>query len=78
MCWQGSGLISTFKLHEERVACFLHAIEDGYEDNPYHSSTHAAGVLQMLHMLLQNGLTQSGVVDESMLLSCYVSGKLWQ
>ncbi|KAK9826258.1 hypothetical protein WJX74_003589 [Apatococcus lobatus] len=53
---KGSGLMSAFDLPDESVACFLRKIEDGYIDNPYHSSTHAAGVLQMMHMLMQHGL----------------------
>ncbi len=45
MLWlQGSGLMASFELQEDAVACFLRAIEDGYQDNPYHSRTHAAGV----------------------------------
>jgi hypothetical protein len=32
-------------------------IEDGYQDNPYHNSTHAAHVLHGLDRLLMSGLT---------------------
>ena len=71
---QGTGLIEAFQLEDEVVACFLREIENGYLDNPYHSSQHAAGVLQMLHMLVQNGLIQSGVLDENLQLSCYMAG----
>ena len=71
---QGTGLIDFFRLKDEVVACFLREIENGYLDNPYHSSQHAAGVLQMLHMLVQNGLIQSGVLDENLQFSCYMAG----
>ncbi|KAK9842956.1 hypothetical protein WJX74_004848 [Apatococcus lobatus] len=70
---KGTGLMDIFQLEEEVVACFLRELEDGYLDNPYHSSTHAAGVLQMIHMLVQNGLIQSGVLDDSLQLSCYMA-----
>ncbi|KAK9826226.1 hypothetical protein WJX74_001194 [Apatococcus lobatus] len=70
---KGSGLISFFNLDEEKLACFLRGIEDGYIDNPYHSCTHAASVLQIIHMLVQNGLIQSGILDEPMQLSCYMA-----
>ena len=68
--------MKAFTLQEEAVACFLRTIEDGYIDNPYHSCVHAAGVLQMLHMLIQNGLRQSGALDETLQLSCYIAGEL--
>ena len=58
------------------MACWMRAIEDGYKDNPYHSSTHAAGVLQMTHMLLTHGLMSSGAVDATMQLACYIAGEL--
>ena len=56
------------------MACFLRAIEDGYQDNPYHSRTHAAGVLQLVHTLVQNGLISSGVLVCTMQLACYLAG----
>lgn len=65
--------MGAFSLPESAMACFLRAIEDAYNDNPYHSCTHAAGVLQLLHMLIQNGLIQSGALDETMQLSCYLA-----
>lgn len=70
---QGSGLMATFQLQEEKVAAFLRDIENGYIDNPYHSAIHAAGVLQMSHMLIQNGLVQSGILDDNLQLSCYLA-----
>ena len=73
---QASGLMSAFNLPEDAVACFLREIENGYMDNPYHSSTHAAGVLQMMHMLMQHGLIQSGVMDQNMQLASYFAGSV--
>lgn len=67
--------MGTFNLQEDVVACFLRQIEDGYKANPYHSRVHAAGVLHMLHLLLQNGLVQSGALDITMQLACYIAGE---
>ncbi|KAK9863546.1 hypothetical protein WJX84_008465 [Apatococcus fuscideae] len=70
---KGSGLIHTFHLNEEKLACFLRAIEAGYSDCPYHSRTHAAGVLQTMHMLSQHGLIQDGVLDSALQLAGYLA-----
>ena len=72
---QGSGLVSLLALNEERLAGFLRKIEAGYLENPYHSRTHAAGVLQATHLLAQNGLIQEGVFDGLLQLSAYISGE---
>ncbi len=66
--------MQSFDLQERAVARFLREIEDGYLDNQYHSRTHAAGVLQLTHMLIGNGLVQSGILDETMQLACYIAG----
>ena len=66
--------MASFGIAEDNVACFLREIEKGYMDNPYHSSIHAAGVLQMMNMLMQHGLIQSGVVDQDMQLASYFAG----
>ena len=57
------------------MACYLRAIESGYQANPYHSAVHAAGVVHMVHMLLTNGLIQSGALEAPMQLACYLAGK---
>ena len=77
ICMQGSGLMQSFGLQERVVACFLREIEEGYLNNQYHSRIHAAGVLQITHMLVQNGLVQSGILDETMQLACYVAGAVY-
>ena len=67
--------MSLLALNEERLASFLRKIEAGYLENPYHSRTHAAGVLQATHLLAQNGLIQEGVFDGLLQLSAYISGE---
>lgn len=69
---QGSGLVSRLALPEEKLAGFLRQIEAGYLDNPYHSRVHAAGVLQITH-LLAHGLIQNGVFDDLLQLSAYMA-----
>lgn len=32
-----SGLISMFRLNEAKLVAFLHTIEEGYPNNPYHN-----------------------------------------
>ncbi|KAK9867764.1 hypothetical protein WJX84_011598 [Apatococcus fuscideae] len=70
---KGSGLLSDFGIQEDIMACFLRSIEAGYLSNPYHSRTHAAGVLHIIHLLVQNGLLQSGVLDGPLQLACYIA-----
>ena len=52
---------------------FLHRVEEGYKNNPYHNSTHAADVLQTLHVLLHRGGLVPGYADPMSLLACYVA-----
>lgn len=51
-----AGHIKKFQLDKGKLCRYLHRIEQGYDaSNPYHNSTHVAGVLQMTHMLLCHG-----------------------
>ena len=70
---QGSGLVESLSISEHRLATFLCRVEAGYVDNPYHSRVHAAGVLQMMHLLMRNGLVQTGVLDSITELACYMA-----
>ena len=36
---------------------------------------HATSVLQIMHMLMQNGLIRLGVLQDVMVLACYLSGE---
>ena len=44
-----------------RLAAYLRRIEDGYQDNPYHSRIHAADVVRTLHVVLTR-VSAEGVV----------------
>ncbi|KAK9825726.1 hypothetical protein WJX74_001516 [Apatococcus lobatus] len=70
---KGSGLVESLSISEHRLATFLCRVEAGYVDNPYHSRVHAAGVLQMMHLLMRNGLVQTGVLDSITELACYMA-----
>ncbi|KAF5833632.1 hypothetical protein DUNSADRAFT_10011 [Dunaliella salina] len=51
-----TGLISGFSLHPTKLARFLRCIEAGYSPHtPYHNATHAADVVQTLHVLMHKG-----------------------
>lgn len=52
---------------------FLHCVEEGYKKNPYHNSTHAADVLQTMHVLLHRGGLVPGYADPMTLMACYLA-----
>lgn len=69
-----NGLVDSLKMDEHKLAAFLIRVEDGYPDNPYHNRTHAADVLQSMHVLLTNaGVRELGYCPEHNLLACYLA-----
>eukprot|EP00834_Sanchytrium_tribonematis_P004089 NODE_184_length_13742_cov_0.550539.p1 type:complete len:722 gc:universal NODE_184_length_13742_cov_0.550539:9675-7510(-) len=46
-------LFRKLNINEEKCVNFFTAVENGYHSNPYHSSTHAADVVQTLSYFLQ-------------------------
>ncbi|KAG2451651.1 hypothetical protein HYH02_003431 [Chlamydomonas schloesseri] len=68
---QRAGLISRFKLNPVVLARFLRCVESGYVNTPYHNSTHAADVLQMLHVIIHNAQLHVHYLDELGLLAMY-------
>ncbi|PNW82682.1 hypothetical protein CHLRE_06g289400v5 [Chlamydomonas reinhardtii] len=68
---QRSGIISRFKLSGVTVARFLRHIEAGYPDNPYHSATHAADVLQTLHVIIHGAQLHVHYLDALGLFAAY-------
>ncbi|KAG2441899.1 hypothetical protein HXX76_003505 [Chlamydomonas incerta] len=68
---QRSGLISRFKLNPVALARFLRCVESGYVNTPYHNSTHAADVLQMLHVIIHSAQLHVHYLDELGLLAMY-------
>ena len=64
------------ELDQGKLAIFLRRVEDGYNDTPYHSKSHAADVLQSMHTLLTLGGLASRMNDELVMLagkSCNLS-----
>ncbi|KAK9831575.1 hypothetical protein WJX74_000880 [Apatococcus lobatus] len=70
---KGSGLMTAFNICENQLVNFLQQIEAGYPDNPYHNRVHATCVLQVMHLLMQNGLIKLGVLQDVMVLACYLA-----
>lgn len=57
------------ELDPTKLARFLRRVEDGYNDTPYHSKSHAADVLQSMHTLLTLGGLASRMNDELIMLA---------
>ena len=57
------------ELDSGKLARFLRRVEDGYNDTPYHSKSHAADVLQSMHTLLTLGGLASRMNDELVMLA---------
>lgn len=56
MCYRifhDTGLVESFKVPEKEFLAFLHALENGYRDKPYHNRMHAADVLHGVSVLLR-------------------------
>jgi len=65
-----TGLIARCSLAPAALARFLRRIEIGYHNNPYHNATHAADVLQTLHVALhRGGLVEAGYAGPHWLLA---------
>ncbi|KAG2451384.1 hypothetical protein HYH02_003986 [Chlamydomonas schloesseri] len=65
------GLVSQFRIEPTKLARLLRTIEQGYADNPYHNSTHAADVLQTFHVLLRGAGLTTHYLDRVGLLAAY-------
>lgn len=69
-----SGLITHFRLKEAQLVAFLQRIEAGYPNNPYHNRMHAAGVLQLMHLIIhKGGLRRLKVVNKVTTLTCIIA-----
>jgi hypothetical protein len=68
-----SGLVSEFKLSHRTLIRFLRIIEAGYNNNPYHNSTHAAHVVQGVHSLLSTGGLRPVYADSMGALALYLA-----
>ncbi|KAG2453156.1 hypothetical protein HYH02_002482 [Chlamydomonas schloesseri] len=68
---QRSGLLDKLGLNPLVVARLLRTIEAGYQPNPYHSATHAADVLQTLHVIIHGAGLHVHYLDRIQLLAVY-------
>ncbi|KAG2439842.1 hypothetical protein HYH02_010474 [Chlamydomonas schloesseri] len=71
-----AGLVSRFHLKPVILARLLRHIESGYIDNPYHSATHAADVLQTLHVIVHGAQLQAHYLNPLGLLAAYMAAIL--
>lgn len=65
------GLIEKFNIDQTKLRNFLNAIESGYQNMPYHNSTHAADVSRTVHYFLHN--LKCNMTDEELLASVTAS-----
>lgn len=71
MCYrimQDTGLVESYHIPEKELLCYLHALECGYRDIPYHNKMHAADVLHGVYYLTTQpvaGLEQMPLSDLS-------------
>ncbi|KAG2490632.1 hypothetical protein HYH03_011023 [Edaphochlamys debaryana] len=68
---QRAGLVKRFRLRPVVLARFLRAVEGGYLDNSYHNATHAADVLQTLHVIIHAAQLHVHYLDPLGLLAAY-------
>ncbi|KAJ9520995.1 hypothetical protein QJQ45_022698, partial [Haematococcus lacustris] len=68
-----SGLAAWAHLDHTKLARWLCRIEDGYCANPYHNRSHAADVVQTMHMLLTRGGLMPGYADHLTQLAAYLA-----
>ncbi|KAG2490637.1 hypothetical protein HYH03_011028 [Edaphochlamys debaryana] len=68
---QRAGLVKRFRLKPMVLARLLRAVEAGYLDNPYHGATHAADVLQTLHVIIHATQLHVHYLDPLGLLAAY-------
>ncbi|KAG2444403.1 hypothetical protein HXX76_001156 [Chlamydomonas incerta] len=68
---QRAGLIKTLGLSAKTLIRCLRVVEAGYIDNPYHSATHAADVLQTLHVIIHSAELNVHYLDPLGLFAAY-------
>lgn len=64
-------LLNTFKISAQTAVNFLMTLEAHYQDVPYHNSTHAADVVQSVHVLLLSPALQSVFTDLEVLTALF-------
>ncbi|GAX73870.1 hypothetical protein CEUSTIGMA_g1320.t1 [Chlamydomonas eustigma] len=67
---------SDLNLNLQKLSSYLNAIEAQYNSNPYHNKTHAADVLQMLHVIVKLSLSQHGFAATPLSKLAYVIAAL--
>ncbi len=68
-----NGLLEAHKIPPVKAARLMRAIEAGYQPNPYHNKTHAADVLQTMHVILQRSGMIGPYADPLTHLACLLA-----
>lgn len=66
---QKRNLLQKFAIPERNLLLYMTAVEEKYNDNPYHNRVHAADVVQSTHVLLN---AQSLEVNHNVILSLLI------
>ena len=67
------GLIKQFEIDKNVLRRYLHRIESGYPDNPYHNRIHACGVLHLTYMLIAKGGMSKTDFQPLAILCCFLA-----
>jgi hypothetical protein len=68
-----NGLLEAHKIRGVKAARLMRTIEAGYQPNPYHNKTHAADVLQTMHVLLLRSGMVGAYADPLTHLACLLA-----
>jgi hypothetical protein len=68
-----TGLLEAHKIRGIKAARLMRTIESGYQPNPYHNKTHAADVLQTMHVLLLRSGMVGAYADPLTHLACLLA-----
>lgn len=65
--------IESLSIDFSKLQDYLRIVEEGHKRHPYHGPHHVASVVQRFHLLLRNGLMQTGILDPLSTMACYIA-----
>ena len=69
------GMEEQFKIESRIMANFLTRVEDSYQKNTYHNSTHAADVMHAMHYFI-HVLGLGDLISSSDILACFIAAAI--